>query len=208
MKRILTIGVLAFFATACIPERSRVILLECINEKEEPTTIQQIRKATADEPDRVKRMLTDESYSEDYEEGTYYPFAWLIDKKLGIDYVYSEFDRALIPYKDPAPTKESDGRIYHTSVKTSISEDKKIYTSQFKEWYNSPRVGDHGHTLTIERLHLENLTMEINPEVGEKSVVQCIEHNIPESITINFPDKKSGNSLKIPFFSILNQIAQ
>ena len=89
MKRLLAISALALIATACGPKESRVVILECID-GEDPPTIEQIHKATAEDPDRIKKILTEKGYKEDYgEKHPHYPFLWIIDKKLGLDYEYS-----------------------------------------------------------------------------------------------------------------------
>ena len=108
MKRLLAISALALIATACGPKESRMILLECREDKKDkPPTIEQIKKATAEDPDRVKKILLSgadgsESYKEDYgKKYPHYPFIWVIDKKLGTDYEYSSFEEAMVPYQDP-----------------------------------------------------------------------------------------------------------
>ena len=74
MKRLLAITALALIATACGTKESRVILLECSEDKKDkPPTIEQIKQATAEDPDRVRKILLSgadgsESYTEDYGE--------------------------------------------------------------------------------------------------------------------------------------------
>ena len=84
MKRLLAIGTLALIATACGPKESRVVILECNEDKKnDPPTIEQIQKATADDPDRVRKIIFGELKKEDYgQKYPYYPVLWIIDKNL------------------------------------------------------------------------------------------------------------------------------
>ena len=194
MKRLLAISALALIATACGTKESRMILLECSEDKKDtPPTIEQIKKATAEDPDRVKKILLSgadgsESYKEDYgEKNPHYPFIWVIDKQLGIDYEYSNFEEAMVPYQDPPPEKEGAYDTYYTSARTRLSDDKKIFISEYKTWRKNVLLGEYDHSTVIEKINLETLKMEFTPDDDDKTYQQCVEHKMPESIKVNFP---------------------
>lgn len=193
MKRLLAISALALIAIACGPKESRVILLECSEDKKDnPPTIDQIKEATAKDPDRVKKILLSgtedsESHKEDYgEKFPYDPFIWVIDKKLGIDYEYSSFEEAFVPYQDQPPSQRGAYDTYHTSFRARLSDDKKFFIGEFKEWNKNILLGEYNHSTVIEKINLETLKMETTDD-GDKTYQQCIEHEMPESIKINFP---------------------
>ena len=189
MKRLLAISALAFLAAACGPKESRVVILECSEDKkEDPPTVEQIQKATADDPDRIKKILLDENYKEDYgEKYPYYPFLWIIDKKLGIDYEYSAFEEALVPYKDKPAEQDGPYDQIYTTIKTRLSDDGKIFLSEWKQWKKNILLGEYGHETVIERINLETLKLEGKNYANKPLIQQCIEHEIPKSIKINFP---------------------
>ena len=193
MKRLLAITALTLIATACGTKESRVILLECSEDKKDnPPTIEQIKQATAEDPDRVRKILLSgadgsESYTEDYgEKNPHYPFIWVIDKQLGIDYEYNNFEEAMVPYQDPPPEK-FDYNTYHSSTRTRLSDDKKTYISEYKSWDKNILLGEMNHETVLEKINLETLKLERIPDDDDKTYEQCIEHQLPDSIKFNFP---------------------
>ena len=194
MKRLLAISALALIATACGPKESRMTIVECAGSDEsEPPTIAQLQKATEKNPDRIEKILlsqddaSDDAYKEEYRGETHFPWLWVIDKKLGLDYVYSSFEEALIPFEASPPSRISDYDTDHESNESRMSEDGKIFFNTFKTWEKNILLGEHAHTTFRVKINLETLKSETRDDGKEPVVEQCIEHKIPESITINFP---------------------
>ena len=155
---------------------------------EDLPTIEQIQKATAEDPDRIKKILTEKEYEEDYgEKYPHSPFLWVIDKKLGLDYEYSLFEEALVPYPEKPPTKSGDYATSHESNKSRISEDKQYFFNEFKTWSKNILLGEYGHESFLAKINLETLKLEGIDNGEEPYIQQCIEHEKPESIKINFP---------------------
>ena len=199
MKRLLAISALALIAAACSPKESRVVILECRNiDGEDAPTIEQIQKATAEDPDRIKKILTEKGYKEDFgEKYPHYPFLWIIDKKLGLDYEYSFFEEALVPYAEKPPSKSGDYDTSHESNKSRISEDKKFFFNEFKTWSKNILLGEYGYESFLAKINLETLKLEGTDNGEEPYIQQCIEHDIPDSIKINFPKSAYCKPLRI-----------
>ena len=43
------------------------------------------------------------------------------------------------------------------------------------------------HETVLEKINLETLKLEIIPDDDDKTYQQCIEHEMPESMKVNFP---------------------
>ena len=107
---------------------------------------------------------------------------WIIDKKLGIDYEYSAFEEALVPYKDKPAEQDGPYDQIYTTIKTRLSDDGKIFLSEWKQWKKNVLLGEYGHESVIERINLETLKLEGKNYANEPLIQQCIEHQLPESI--------------------------
>ena len=97
--------------------------------KTRKTILQQLSKFKKPQPTiqiESEKIIFGELKKEDYgQKYPYYPVLWTIDKKLGIDYEYSAFEEALVPYQDKPAEQDGPYDQIFTTIKTRLSDNGK-----------------------------------------------------------------------------------